>query len=313
MLEWHTFLNSPQTWTFKGDFYCGIGTSVHRALQDWIPTSNPGVVLGHWRCRHCCKHGYLEECIKCKKKCSLYKEAVVGPQYCPKCGRRMIYEEFHYLLPKVPASGHSDGILLFDPKSVLGIPTITNEHINLINELLRDKEETYKFPAYILEYKTTTKARVMNITEPLSYHKAQATMYAGCCREILPEKYGLLNLDIKGIIIKYISRDSPELRSRDFLIKVPDNKYYFYNKKMIYRAVKGYMQRDIDFIIPEMLPCNPTAKYASYYADCSARDICSEVREDKDELLKILDSTREEFIKELKAFRKKFNHKFKTK
>ena len=101
LLEWHTFLNSPQTWTFKGDFYCGIGTSVHRALQDWIPTSNPGVVLGHWRCRHCCKHGYLEECIKCKKKCSLYKEAVVGPQYCPKCGRRMIYEEFHYLLPKV--------------------------------------------------------------------------------------------------------------------------------------------------------------------------------------------------------------------
>lgn len=312
LMEWQSFMTATPIWTFKGDFYCGIGTAVHRALQSWIPKANPGLVLGHWRCRECCKYPLAEECVKCKQKCKIYKEALVGPQYCPKCGKPMSYEEFQYLLPKVPASGHSDGILLFDPKTVLGISSdLDDSHVKIINDLLHEEDSGYEFPAYVLEYKTTTKARVMNMTEPIPHHRAQASMYVGACREILEKKYGLHSLKMKGTIIKYVSRDTPDLRSRDFLIEVKSNDYYKYNKRMIYRTVRAYIENKPKAFILKELPCDNDSPYFQYYKDCEYRDVCEEVRKDKKQIAAIVRDSRDRFLQAVDDFEKKFHHKIK--
>lgn len=311
IFEWQDYINGNQTWSFKGDFYCNIGTAVHRTLQHWLPKLNPATVIGHWRCMKCCKHLHEEECVHCTKKCSHYVEASVGPQICPDCGKPMEYEEFQYLLPKLPVSGHSDGLLLFDPASQLGISKdLTLKHVDLINKCLRSGD--YQFPAYILEYKTTSKNSALNILQPIPHHKAQASMYVGACQEILAKKYGLVNLDVKGMIIKYISRDNPDIRAKDFVIEADeDNGYYKYNKKMIYRIVKAFFNKKPELLLPDTLPCDQSAPYQSVYADCPHQSICPEFRKDFNNILSIYKQSRKEFIKEMERFEEKFNHVFK--
>lgn len=310
IFEWMDFINNPSMWSFKGDFYCNIGTSVHRTLQEWIPKANPAVIVGHWRCRSCCNHPSSEECLHCKSKCKAYKSAMVGPQICPVCKKPMTYEEFHYLVPDAYISGHSDGVLLYDPKSVLGISSELDEsHIKLINKLLKDTEEPFKFPAYILEYKTTTKARALNISEPIKHHQAQAMMYVGC-KNILKNHFGLINIDIKGTIIKYISRDTPDLRSKDFKIDVQDDTFYRYNKKMVKRCISAFKNNDISLLFPKKLPCATDARFSEYYCDCAYKEICDDILKSKKKLKAHFNEVKESFLNELKQYTEKFKGEY---
>lgn len=312
LLEWVDHINNVgNTWNFSGDFFCDIGTAVHSALQKWVSFANPATILGHWRCVKCCKHPHAEECVHCTENCKLYREAVVGPQFCPVCGRPMLYQEFQYLLPKVPASGHSDGIMLFDPKSVLGIESeLDLTHVDIINKLLKKPGSEYQFPAYILEYKTTGINRVKHMTEPLTKHQAQATMYVGCCHEILPKKYGLVNLDIKGVLIKYITRDHFSRRSRDFQIDVEDDEFYKFNKNMIYKCIKSFYNKDVDRIVPRKLPC-VSGPYQRYYNECQYGEMCQEYRNNRDLRKQAMKKIRPLFMAEMDGFAQKFNHPFK--
>lgn len=311
--EWRDHIFSENIWSFRGDFYCDIGTAVHNALQKWIPRANPGIFIGNWRCKHCCSHPYLDNCEKCTKNCKFYKEALVGPQRCPVCGNYMAYEEFQYLLPNVPASGHSDGLMLFDPKKVMGLAGELNEdHLSLINKMVRDKNADESFPAYVLEFKTTGKTRVLNMTEPLPHHKAQASMYVGCCHEILGKKYGLYNIDVKGVIIKYIARDSPDMRSKDFEVIIENNAYYKYNKSMIYKAVKGFYHSNLDKFTPEVLPCSKEAPFASFYKECPYEQSCEKFRSSRKNMNDVLEKSRNKFIKVTEEMYNKFGHTFKT-
>lgn len=304
--EWRDYLNNIGSWSFRGDFYTGIGTATHSNIQKWLPLVAPAQILGHWRCLHCCKNPYSEDCIHCTSHCKLFVEASVGPQICPSCGRHMVYQEFQYLLPGIHASGHSDGVLLYDLQNTLGISEITEEHIPRINKLL--KSDKIKFPAYILEYKTTSKNRALYLDSPLPHHKAQATMYASAGRKIFPEKYHLTGLDIKGIIIKYISRDTPEIKSRDFLVDVSDDSYYDYNVKMIKRATRAIYRIDEDLIFPKKLPCSNLAKYTKYYEDCPYKEECADIRTNKKLIRKLLKTIHKPFKQELKSFEEKFHH-----
>jgi hypothetical protein len=308
VFEWMEYLKNVGTWSFRSDFYTGIGTVTHSNLQKWLPRVAPGVILGNWRCIHCCKHSLESDCVHCTNKCKTFRHALVGPQYCPECGAAMQYQEFQYLLTGVPASGHSDGILLFDVPKVLGIEKIEEKHIELINKLLRSKDRAYTFPAYVLEYKTISSGRALHLLEPIPHHRAQATMYASAGRDMFPSKYKLINLDVKGILIKYISRDRPDIRSRDFKIDVPDDDYYTYNVNMIRRSIQAFKKKDSDLIIPKNLPCTPKGKYNIYYHDCPHADICKDCMKDKSLLKKYMKKVQPYFIQELKNFKEKFNH-----
>lgn len=295
IFEWYDYVNNVGTWSFRGDFYTGIGKAVHSMLQKWIPISAPAQILGHWRCLHCCKNKYLDECSNCTKNCKYFIPASVGPQICKTCGNSMVYQEFQYLLPNVPVSGHSDGILLYDIYTTLGINKINTNSISNINKLLREME----FTAYILEYKTTSKNKALYINTPITHHKAQATLYASAAHVLL-KKYNL-NLDIKGSIIKYISRESPDIRSRDFIVDI-DNDFYKYNINMVKRTIKAIL-KDKTIIFPKKLPCSKEANYSMYYTDCPYTSICNEVESNKKTLNTIFEKIRKPFIKSLKEFK----------
>lgn len=264
-------------WSFTGDFYCDIGTAVHSALQKWMPLANPGTILGNWSCDACGK--WVKDKNPSNPKGRIWKpyvvKALVGPINCPKCGQPMKYEEFEFMLPEAPASGHCDGILLYDPSSVLNMKLTDNYYV--LDKILRDPDFGKKIPAYILEYKTSGLNVLSQRSKPKNEHQCQATMYVSAARRILPQKYGLVNLDVRGFIIKYIARDRPQARSQDLKYEIDsDDTFYMRQCEMVNIFDKAVMTRDIKYM-KAMYKCFPCKEIPDIYNDCPYFTDCEAV------------------------------------
>ncbi len=293
-------ISDSRMWDLGGDFFCGIGTSAHSTFQRWIALANPGRVLGNWRCLHCCENPYEHECISCKTKCKAYKQALVGPQICPICGRYMTYEEFSFVFPDIPVTGHCDGVLIEDPSQLLGVE-LSQDNCYAVDKLLR-RDLDKKIDAYILEYKTSTRSKATIINEPQPEHKAQASMYVYRANEDFPLLYGLKGINIKGAIVKYISRDIPQIRSRDILFDVTDGgDFYEYNKKIVKRTLKAFKSGDAELLELPRLPCR--GKYGNYYSTCPFMHSCSDLKQYAQEFL---DKSRKKVLKSWSNFNKQF-------
>jgi len=197
------FLDGNSTWNYFGSFYCDIGTSIHSAIQYWIPKANEGHLYGNWKCHHC----HIEYSNK------------VGPLKCGKCNSPMEYKEIVIKFRDAPLIGHTDGLLL-------DTSYITQEYGNLtigqFNDLVSMPIKK-RIPAWILELKSTGLYKAKTIKHPQPEHKRQASLYALAIQK-MPEYEKLF--DIKGIIIKYISRDNPRVRSQDLVIEVTNEEIY---------------------------------------------------------------------------------------
>jgi hypothetical protein len=286
IFSWVEFLDKGNSWDYHADFYTGQGTAIHSALQHWIPRINPGLILGNWRC----------------VKCNTYYQACVGPKICPKCSSYMTYEEFHYIV-KPCVSGHSDGILLAgDFYKVLEDMEITESNTCLVDKYIRKAKNP--IPAYILEYKSGSRNKVGNITQPQPGHKAQASMYVIPAQRLL-DSLGL-KIKLKGAIIKYFARDISTIRSNDLVIPLEDDSYFRHNMKIIRSVYSAVKENDYSLLIPDKLPC--TGKFEEYYSKCTYHMSCKDLRK-KANVKEFFEVVQPHIKKDFQRFRKEFKTK----
>lgn len=245
------YINKASKWNYNGDFYCDIGTAIHSTLQKWSPRAKPNSILGNWKC----------------SKCDIHLYGKLGPVECPKCYNNMEYEEFLLDFINCNAQGHCDGILL------------DTDYINKkFGEISPVKLQTLiyktssKIPAYILEYKSTGFWFIKNSSKPKIDHKIQASCYASCSKIALPKNYGILGLDVKGCIIKYVSRENPNLTSDDFKVTLTDDSIYENMCRIVnftYKLVNNrekYIKKAFNF--------RPCQKWPSFYENCPNVELC---------------------------------------
>lgn len=276
MYECIGYMTGNYLWSFTADFYCGIGTAVHQALQKWVPLANPGYILGNWSCDHCGK--WVRDTDESNPRGRIWKPymvyAKIGPLMCPKCGRPMQYEEFEFILPDAPVSGHCDGVLMFDPSSILNIE-LTPDNYYMVDRALRSEDLDVTLPAYILEYKTAGLMMATKRAEPKLEHRCQANMYVGAARRILPKKFGLRNLDVRGFLVKYFARDRPQTCSQDLRLEIEGNEFYKQQCGFV-NIFDNAMMLGGDYT-KAMFKCWPCEVVSTFYDDCPYREECRKV------------------------------------
>jgi len=257
IFKWIDYFNEEGEWNYLGDFYCNIGTSVHESIQKWGPIANPGYFLGNWKCKRC-------------KKTERFK---VGPQVCPTCGKFMYYDELLVNFVDAPVGGHCDGLLL-DEKVINNLTkekfkTVNVENINKLISINAD----LKIPAYVLELKTTGMWAIRNLSEPYTSHKCQAEIYASSLKRVIPVRYGNNNINVKGYLIKYISRDNPRIVSTDFKKDIVNDILYKNTYKMVNKTIEAIKTGKVKKIF-NLYPCK---KWPSLYEGCDYDELCENI------------------------------------
>lgn len=264
------YINGNSSWDYRGDFYCNIGTTIHSALQKWIPQAIPGQILGNWECWKCSTVN-----PKTNKRIPLIVSGKVGPLACPNCGQPMEYREFTLRFKGCPMTGHCDGIVLDKGFLVNTLKIAYDENfVRRVNGFLYSNS-TVKVPAYILEYKSTGMWKCKKVNTPDHSHKCQATVYKSCGNDCLPLDYGIHTVDLKGFIIKYFSRENPEFRSRDFLVEVDNDSLYKATIKivnLIFAALKDPSVTNIK----RTYNCWCCRKLPKVYGDCDLLEVCAD-------------------------------------
>lgn len=253
------------TWEYTGDFYCDIGTSVHEAVQKWItmPQENSGIIFGNWKCK------------KCNKKLKLR----VGPQIC--CGTPMEYEELSLDFVDCPMTGHCDGVLL-DTKI---------RDVNKLNKKIKNGSKK-SIPAWILELKTTSLYKAKNITAPQFNHASQAEIYTSALRKILTHRFNIDNIDLKGFIIKYISRDNPFVTSKDIEQKVDkEDKLYYYTCELVNDIYRSFANRKYK----KLWKRKPCKDMPNLFGECDWEEFCRDAT--FKDFKTICENVRKDFVK----------------
>ena len=176
------------------------------------------------------------KCPKCKKV--VFRK--VGPMICPICSASMGYKEVTLNFLDAPMNGHPDGFLL---ENILDM--------------------------WLLELKSTTKTKCLSIEEPDRSHRLQSTLYTSASRKIFKDIYKL-PYNIKGYIIKYISRDNPYITSQDFIKEVKQDTLYDNTCKLVNILVSS-VQENNWLRIYRTRPCQ---KMKSVYEECEFLDFC---------------------------------------
>ena len=180
--------------SYAMDFYMGIGTTIHRTVQEWYPYAAKKHFFGNWKCYPCKKTVYHK----------------VGPGKCPNCNKDMSYKELKIIVPDAPVEGYIDGILI-QPKYL--------KYSNGFYDIRK------RIDGLVIELKSAGNYVAPKKVEPSRNHKYQSMFYVIACKKLLL-KY---NINITGYIVKYLSRDNPYTVSPD-LIETDLNKCNnFYN------------------------------------------------------------------------------------
>jgi len=282
LFKFYEFLDNGSRWDFFGDFYCNIGTSIHSTVQKWVPLASPGYLLGDWRCRKC------KRIVACS----------VGPFPCPNCGTLMSYQEFSLKFLDAPVTGHCDGVII-DKLFALEWMKKSSRYKKLLskgseivalNQLIHSREKI-KIPAWVLELKSTGIYNAKSITQPSTSHMAQSTIYTSGLKKILPHRFGIHTIKVKGYLIKYISRDNPRVRSKDLKKRVKDDGFYYLTCKMVNTLFDSFKTLKVK----KLYKTSPCKQLPEIYKDCAYDSMCEETS--KKELKKILKKVRRHFKK----------------
>lgn len=241
--KYYEYLTGENLIDFYSTFFTTIGTSAHESIQFWMPIANPNVVIGSW------------QCPVCHKKVT----GSPGPVYC--CEVPSNYVEFDAVSPDAPISMHTDGIIL-DLESVNINPNNVKKFIS--------KPRTKKIPAWIVDYKTSSKYKITSIKEAPVEYRSQGSFYVSAFRKLLPSVHNVHNLDIKGLSILYVNRDNPSLY-REFMLELKDNKFYTITCKVINKTLQTLKDNDPSWLC-KFKSCR---KWPNFYTDCKYTDLCS--------------------------------------
>lgn len=244
VFQYYEYLYSTGMQEYSSSFYCDIGTTVHSAIQFWLPIANPGAILGSWKCSICGK---------------LY-EGRPGPVFC--CNYPTKYEEFEAIAPDAPVSMHCDGIFI----DLVNNPDITPDKVL---KFIR-KPRNRKIQARVVDYKTTSMRKLSAIREPQLAHRCQASFYVSSFRRMLPIKYDIHNLDIVGFVIKYVTRDNHFMVGPDLEVDVPDDKFYTNTCKVVNKTLKSLKASNSSWL--KTFKC--CEKWPDIHGDCAYRDLC---------------------------------------
>lgn len=274
------------TWNYFGDFYCDIGTAIHSAVQKWIPKSYPGVLFGNWICKKC--YYYIDN-----KKVNYRYNFKAGPLLCPSCKREMLYDEIamYFLLTNNIVTGHCDGILIeessiiealkdkwdFKKNPLKSIINIDDKVLiaRMVNDIIYNSDLT--LDAFVFELKSKGVFIVnKGIIEPELKHRCQAISYTGALRDFLPY-CNIKNLNIKGYIIKYISRDNPRARSIDFK-KVQTSDVFYKNTCSLVNKMLIYLNKNK---YKKLLSLKACKKWPSIFPECEYQEVCDSLSSKK--------------------------------
>lgn len=263
LFQWYDFVKSKEAdfWDYSSDFFTDIGTAIHSILQKWIPINNPGMYLGSWKC----------------PSCRTIIENATGPKFCKKCKRWMTYEEFSFV-EKPGFTGHCDGILLLNNNLIKDFG-VTIHNTEVIDKYIRKCKNPVD--AVVLEYKSAGSYKAKKITNPTPKNKAQAMMYAPCAQRKM-DSLGL-NVNIIGVVLKYLSRDNPSSASNDFFVP-KDNKWFKFTRNIVLSVKKAVKTGDVDYITEIGIPC--ISKYKNLYEECGYKESCKQLRKEIDLFLK---------------------------
>lgn len=264
LYQWYDFVKTGEAdfWDYPSDFYTNIGTTIHSLLQKWLPLNNPGSYLGNWKCPSC--HKVIE--------------AAVGPKFCKDCGKWMIYEEFSFL-EKPGFSGHCDGIFLLNNALVKDLG-ITIHKTKSMDKYIRKCKNPVE--AVVLEFKSAGSYKAKRITGPTPKNKAQALMYVPCAQHKMQELG--LNINVIGVVVKYLSRDVPTSASNDFFLPVENDKLFRYNQNIVKAVYKSVKTGKLSPITDIGIPCE--SKYHRLYDECGYKESCKQLRKEIDMFLK---------------------------
>lgn len=287
LLSYSEFLANRGKWSYLGDFYCSIGTSIHQAVQKWLPISSPGYLLGNWHCLRCRKRGER-----------IIVNNSVGPLSCPNCGRQMAYSELTLDFVDAPIIGHCDGVLI-NKDFVLEwagknlnrgqLKKFEKDNVEGINKIIHSKNLQIRIPALVLELKSTGMHVIRTLAKPKMQHTAQATIYVSSLKKILLERFGIETIDVKGSLIKYVSRENPRIRSQDFKKRVTKDTFYDITCKMVNIFIKTLRTLKVKKIY-DLFPCK---RWPVLYQDCEYDNICAELT--KRELKILVKEVREHY------------------
>jgi len=233
-------------------FYVNIGTEIHNVVQQWFPKVNPNVLFGDWACKNLnCGKWEKDPNINLHRFTPYTIHHKLGPIMCPKCKKMMRYEELSMRFLDAPVTGHCDGVLL----------DVKEDHLPV------DITKT-TVDAWVLELKSTSRWNCSNIKEPKLAHKLQATVYVSALRRILRDSFGY-KINIKGYIIKYISRDNPASTSASFKVPVKKDLYYKNTCYLVKRLYTAIRKNKVDLLYA--MPCR---KWPKIYAECGYKSAC---------------------------------------
>lgn len=167
----------------------------------------------------------------------------VGPLTCPTCQVITDYRELSIYFPDAPIIGHSDGVLLS------------------------------KKGSWILEYKSTSRFNAIYIKDPYHNHKFQGSMYTTALKRLL-SNIGRKDIDIRGFIVKYVSRDDPKIVSRDFLTEVTKDSNYIFTCKLVNRSLDAIRNEDWEWLFR----MNMCRKRPNTYENCSFEVLCDDTK-----------------------------------
>ncbi len=262
ILQYKEYLDQTTEFTYANDFFMGIGTHVHGALQRWLTKDkvNHGVFFGNW------------ECLRCKTVIK-YK---AGPIDCPNCKRQMSYEEIRIEVVDTPMNCYIDAIML-DTDFIKDYYDIKNTEVDKINDLLIQNLKK-KIPTWVGEYKTgSLKIRYSEEAKP--DHKSQAKFYVPALRRYL-NKLNIKSLDVKGYVIKYFGRDNPWLTSKDFKHKVIDDTHYEKACKLSNKIYKSLLTNtNLKKLFKRNNSCYKDCNYDSLCEDLNIKDFTKIIKE----------------------------------
>jgi hypothetical protein len=232
------------TSSYAMDFYMGIGTTIHQAVQDWYPYAAKKQFFGNWKCYPCKKTVYHK----------------VGPGKCPVCNKDMSYKELKIRVPDAPIEGYIDGIIIepkFLKRSYSGFYDIKRA-----------------VAGNVVELKSAGNFVAPKKVEPSRNHRYQSMFYTIACRKLLLKH----NINITGYIVKYLSRDNPYTVSPDlteFNLKKCNSFYNFTCRtaRSFIRSIKNNKPKIIN-----KLYCNNKIFDTNVdYEKCPYLSICKDI------------------------------------
>jgi hypothetical protein len=197
----------------------------------------------------------------------------IGPVTCDVCGSLTTYSEMMIKSPGSIVTGYVDHVVVcYDDMTF-----------------------------WVVELKSGSKFVVTKHKVPKTQHILQSVFVTQMMRKSLSYYYGINNINIKGYIIKYISRDSPAIASKDFSDVVDGDAYYDFTVSYIDLLCRAVVENNPDIIFYAR-PCEIEFTFPSsfigckdVYGDCEWINVCgnkpmfySNFEEIRDELLKYI-------------------------